>query len=386
MEIKLLVVAGETKAKEVNLRLPTVIGRGTEANLTLPHPLVSRQHCEIYEQDGNVFIRDLGSLNGTFVADERIEDPKHLERGQLLTIGAVTFRAQYGSDPELSPPGAEVDDDTVGGEAAPTVEVPGPTSEERAQLDKAGDLEDFDIEGMDDAGEVEDVEQAIAAADEDDRPTARQEPASASVPEPTAATDNSPVVIEDEVEAAASMPTSISPPDVVIPVDIEAVDDVEEVEEVAVVEDEVDEVDVVDEVEEVEVVEDVVVEEVDVEAVEEVDVDEIEEVVDEVVVAEGAEVEAEDDGFDIGGNETPAAVAATPEAVEEVEVQDDLMDEVEAVEEVVTEPADESTEAAPTPPARKPAASPTAGVPDEATQKVDTDDDALSSFFKNLDG
>ncbi len=102
MKAKLVVVGGDAKAAEINLKLPTIIGRGREAALTLPHPLVSRQHCEIYEQDEQLVIRDMGSLNGTFINNQRIEEPTFLPSGDLLTIGAVTFRAVYGDDFENS--------------------------------------------------------------------------------------------------------------------------------------------------------------------------------------------------------------------------------------------------------------------------------------------
>ena len=45
LKAKLVVVGGDAKAAEVSLNLPTTIGRGRVANLTLPHPLVSRNHC-----------------------------------------------------------------------------------------------------------------------------------------------------------------------------------------------------------------------------------------------------------------------------------------------------------------------------------------------------
>ena len=95
MEAKLVVVGGEAKPAEIRLKLPTTIGRGKEATLTLPHPLVSRLHTEIFESDGKLFVRDLGSLNGTFVNKERIEGDRQLQPGELLTIGTVTFRAIY---------------------------------------------------------------------------------------------------------------------------------------------------------------------------------------------------------------------------------------------------------------------------------------------------
>ena len=95
IDAKLVVVGGDAKSGEVKLRLPTVIGRGKEAGLTVPHALVSRRHTEIYEKDGRLCVRDLGSLNGTFVNNTRIEGEQILEPNQLLTLGNITFRAVY---------------------------------------------------------------------------------------------------------------------------------------------------------------------------------------------------------------------------------------------------------------------------------------------------
>lgn len=95
LKAKLLVVGGDAKFGEVKLNLPTTIGRGREAILTLPHPLVSRLHCEIFERDGKLVVRDLESLNGTFVNNQKIVGEEVIEPEQLLTLGNVTFRAVY---------------------------------------------------------------------------------------------------------------------------------------------------------------------------------------------------------------------------------------------------------------------------------------------------
>ncbi len=96
LEAKLVVVGGEAKQTEVRLKvLPTIIGRAREATLTLPHPLVSRKHCEILEENGRLYVKDLGSLNGTYVNNERIDGQQQLAPDQLLTLGNVTFRAVY---------------------------------------------------------------------------------------------------------------------------------------------------------------------------------------------------------------------------------------------------------------------------------------------------
>ena len=105
MKPKLIVVGGDAKPSEIDLKLPSVIGRGRSVSVTLPHPLVSREHCEIYLSEGRLHVRDLGSLNGTYVGNERIEDVV-LPAGALLTVGTVTFRAVY-EDPAV---GVDEDD------------------------------------------------------------------------------------------------------------------------------------------------------------------------------------------------------------------------------------------------------------------------------------
>lgn len=98
-----LVVVGGAKETEIELKqLPLTIGRAREATITLPHTLVSRKHCEISEQDGLLFVKDLNSLNGTFLNNEQIGDPRPLLPNQLLTLGNVTFRALYDPPEHLS--------------------------------------------------------------------------------------------------------------------------------------------------------------------------------------------------------------------------------------------------------------------------------------------
>jgi pSer/pThr/pTyr-binding forkhead associated (FHA) protein len=94
MDAKLMVVGGDARPLEIKLRLPVVIGRGRQATLAVPHPLVSRKHCEIFESNGYLVVRDLGSLNGTYVNNRRVTEAI-LPPGQLLTLGSVTFRAIY---------------------------------------------------------------------------------------------------------------------------------------------------------------------------------------------------------------------------------------------------------------------------------------------------
>ncbi len=100
MNAKLLVVLGTSTKREVALHLPAVLGRSREADITVPHPLISRRHCEISEKDGVLMVRDLASLNGTMIGGQRIESAPLLPDAEF-TIGPLTFRVRYEFDGDL---------------------------------------------------------------------------------------------------------------------------------------------------------------------------------------------------------------------------------------------------------------------------------------------
>ncbi len=75
------------------VRAITLMGRGTDADIRVEDPGVSRNHCEIVV--GNpAIIRDLKSTNGTFVDGDRIDECA-LTEGSIVKLGgtAFTFRS-----------------------------------------------------------------------------------------------------------------------------------------------------------------------------------------------------------------------------------------------------------------------------------------------------
>ncbi len=66
-----------------------VIGRGPLADLSFEDPLVSRRHARLSWDDGDCFLSDLGSENGTFLNNARLTDPVRLRNGDSLTFGSV---------------------------------------------------------------------------------------------------------------------------------------------------------------------------------------------------------------------------------------------------------------------------------------------------------
>ena len=64
-----------------------VIGRGTEADLWVEDGGVSRRHARVTcAADGRFFLEDLGSTNGTFVGDRRI-DKSEIKPGERIQMG-----------------------------------------------------------------------------------------------------------------------------------------------------------------------------------------------------------------------------------------------------------------------------------------------------------
>jgi predicted component of type VI protein secretion system len=105
VDAKIVIVGDTSQSRHYELHLPAVIGRSRSTDVRLGNPLVSRQHCEVFEADGMLMVRDLGSLNGTFVGDTRIaEQAMPLNPGDQFSVGPVTFRAEYGRGGQ--PPGS----------------------------------------------------------------------------------------------------------------------------------------------------------------------------------------------------------------------------------------------------------------------------------------
>ncbi|MGO8992013.1 MAG: GGDEF domain-containing protein [Polyangiaceae bacterium] len=68
--------------------LEHVLGRGTEADLWLEDPAISRAHARVVRRpDGHFAIEDLGSTNGTFVSGRRVEGRAELQSGDRIQIG-----------------------------------------------------------------------------------------------------------------------------------------------------------------------------------------------------------------------------------------------------------------------------------------------------------
>ena len=64
----------------------TTAGRHPESDIFLDDVTVSRRHAEFHRADGRFMVRDVGSLNGTYVNRQRV-DQSELANGDELQIG-----------------------------------------------------------------------------------------------------------------------------------------------------------------------------------------------------------------------------------------------------------------------------------------------------------
>lgn len=88
----LVVVYGTRLGHLFSLRQPVmVIGRHRDADVSLPEDAISRRHAELWNEPGQVRLRDLGSTNGTFVNHRSVEQVQ-LAHGDLIKVGGTILK------------------------------------------------------------------------------------------------------------------------------------------------------------------------------------------------------------------------------------------------------------------------------------------------------
>src|SRR4051794_27465822 len=110
----------------------TTIGRVGGNDIILPEAGVSRQHSRLERSGTRCILVDLGSLNGTLVNNERIEQERDLVDGDVIRIGRTALQISIPettpSFPHAPPAGTRItDSETMAhiGEARPTLPTPG---------------------------------------------------------------------------------------------------------------------------------------------------------------------------------------------------------------------------------------------------------------------
>jgi pSer/pThr/pTyr-binding forkhead associated (FHA) protein len=101
---KLIVASGEAVSKEYPLiEFPKLIGRSPKAEIQVPSPTVSREHAKVVKEMGKIVITDLGSTNGVFVNNFKV-DRWILADGDSIRIGNTIFLFRAEQKDRPAPP------------------------------------------------------------------------------------------------------------------------------------------------------------------------------------------------------------------------------------------------------------------------------------------
>ncbi|MFN5534489.1 MAG: FHA domain-containing protein [Planctomyces sp.] len=93
MKVVLELQDQSANVRKITVRHDIVIGRGSDCNLRLSSPQVSRRHCFLRVSRDGVTVTDLDSSNGTWVQGRRIPSGVRQEvgDGQQLSLGPIRF-------------------------------------------------------------------------------------------------------------------------------------------------------------------------------------------------------------------------------------------------------------------------------------------------------
>jgi pSer/pThr/pTyr-binding forkhead associated (FHA) protein len=92
MKLRLIVEGGVHSGKAIPIAVPQfVIGRDAQCQLRPASAAISKRHCAVMVRGSQVFVRDFGSTNGTFVNGELVQGEVELHDGNKLKVGPLEF-------------------------------------------------------------------------------------------------------------------------------------------------------------------------------------------------------------------------------------------------------------------------------------------------------
>ncbi len=111
MKVVLELAEEDSNIRRVTIRHDIVIGRGSDCNLRISTPEVSRRHCFLRIDHTSVAITDLESCNGTWLDGQKTVPGKRyfLKDGMRLAVGPVRFVTRIYDDETAG----KLSDDTV---------------------------------------------------------------------------------------------------------------------------------------------------------------------------------------------------------------------------------------------------------------------------------
>ncbi len=97
---------GDTLQRLPLNQFPAKIGRDARLALAIDHSEISRYHAEFFTERGELFLRDLGSTNGTFVNYQRLYGKVALRHGDVIHFASYEVRVLEEMDKDKDMDGA----------------------------------------------------------------------------------------------------------------------------------------------------------------------------------------------------------------------------------------------------------------------------------------
>lgn len=82
-----LVAPPELRGRTYQLGDEVTIGRAAGCQVTIDDTYASQLHARVFQRDGQVFVEDIGSTNGTYLNRKKVTGPMVVQRGDQLQIG-----------------------------------------------------------------------------------------------------------------------------------------------------------------------------------------------------------------------------------------------------------------------------------------------------------
>ena len=82
-----VVAPAELKGRSYPLGDEITVGRAAGCQVTIDDTYASQLHARVFQREGQVFVEDLGSTNGTYLNRRKVTGPMQLQRGDKLQIG-----------------------------------------------------------------------------------------------------------------------------------------------------------------------------------------------------------------------------------------------------------------------------------------------------------
>jgi class 3 adenylate cyclase len=90
---------GAESARQIRIAGHVTLGRDDDAGLVIDDPEISRAHAVIAQTADGLEVRDLSSLNGTWVNGERITTPTSLAPGDIVRVGKTRIEVLAAGGP-----------------------------------------------------------------------------------------------------------------------------------------------------------------------------------------------------------------------------------------------------------------------------------------------